>query len=116
MASYALLNAFSGFQFDMVNGAIGFQPVQEEHGEFNCFWSLDSGWGQFQTGSDHCSLKVLYGDLTLQHINLPSLADTAVVRTTLDGEPVAFEQQDGAITFQTKTQIQAGQTLQLLYQ
>ncbi len=116
MASYALLNAFSGFQFDMVNSAIGFQPVQEDNGEFNCFWSLDSGWGQFQTASDHCSLKVLYGALILQHINLPSLADTPVVRTTLDGEPVAFEQQDGAITLQTKTQIQAGQTLQLLYQ
>ena len=115
MASYALLNAFSGFQFDMVNGTVGFQPVQSQNGEFSCFWSLDSGWGQFSMTSDHCSLEVLHGALHLQCLHLPFLADTPEATLTLDGEPVDFTKQDGAITLHTKTHIQSGQTLQVLY-
>ena len=45
MASYALLNAFSGFSFDLVQGMLGFDPVRSPQGKFRCFWSLDSGWG-----------------------------------------------------------------------
>lgn len=45
MASYALLNALSGFEFDMVRGMIGFDPVRMDGDTFRCFWSLDSGWG-----------------------------------------------------------------------
>ncbi|MDE0312198.1 MAG: hypothetical protein OXI52_08025, partial [Caldilineaceae bacterium] len=105
----------SGFQFDMVNGGLGFQPVQPENGEFNCFWSLDSGWGQFQMTPQHSSLEVLYGSLTLRSLQLPFLADATVSAITLDGEPVAFQKQDGAISLQAKTEVQAGQTLQVLY-
>jgi len=43
MASYSLLNSFSGFRFDMVKGMIGFNPVGTKKGSFRCFWSLDSG-------------------------------------------------------------------------
>lgn len=116
MASYALLNAFSGFQFDMVSGAVGFQPAQPDNGEFSCFWSLDSGWGQFQSTQNCSSLSVLYGELRIQHINLPSLAETPVARVTLDGESVPFTNRNGAITLHSKSRIQTGQTLQLLYQ
>ena len=115
MASYALLNAFSGFQFDMVNGSIGFHPIQPQNGEFRCFWSLDSGWGQFQMAPGQCSLEVLYGALPLQCLQLPFLAETPVGRLTLDGEPVAFDQMDGTISLEPNTAIEAGQALQVLY-
>jgi len=115
MASYALLNAFSGFQFDMVNGGLGFQPVQPRNGEFRTFWSLDSGWGQFHMTPQRSSLEVLYGSLTLRSLQLPFLADATVSAITLDGEPIAFQKQNGAISLPAKTEIQAGQTLQLLY-
>jgi hypothetical protein len=42
MASYALLNAFSGFEFDMTKGIIGFNPVFMNGFTFKSFWSLDS--------------------------------------------------------------------------
>jgi len=114
MASYALLNAFSGFQFDMVNGGLGFQPVQPDNGEFKCFWSLDSGWGEFRMTPEHCSLVILYGSLTLRSLQLPFLADAAISAIYLDGEPIAFQKQDGAISLQAKTEVQEGQTLQVL--
>ena len=115
MASYALLNAFSGFQFDMVNGSIGFHPIQPHNGEFSCFWSLDGAWGQFQMTPSQCSLEVLYGALPLQRLQLPFLADTPVDRLTLEGEPVAFNKLGGAISLEAGTEIKAGQTLQVLY-
>jgi len=45
MASYALLNAFSGFEYNMVEGMIGFNPIEIKNGEFTCFWSLEPAWG-----------------------------------------------------------------------
>ena len=41
MASYALLNTFSGFEYDMVEGMIGFNPIETGDDDFKCFWSLD---------------------------------------------------------------------------
>ena len=45
MASYALLNAYSGLKFDMVRQEIGFAPAQTIGGRFQCFWSLGTAWG-----------------------------------------------------------------------
>ena len=115
MASYALLNAFSGFRFDMVDGSLGFQPVQPRNGGFRCFWSLDSGWGQFRMTPENCSLEVLYGSLDLRTLQLPFHSAGVTAAVTIDNEPVAFQERDGGISLQTKTRIHAGQTLQVLY-
>ena len=48
MASYSLLNTFAGFQFDMVEGWIGFDPMQSSDGRFRCFWSLGTAWGEIE--------------------------------------------------------------------
>lgn len=113
MASYALLNAFSGFQFDMVKGSIGFNPVQTQPGTFRCFWSLHTSWGQFQMNADGCRLQVLYGVLPLQHLRLPGLVDVAVADVVLDGTPLAFVRTDSDFSLETKIEIEAGQTLQI---
>ncbi len=57
MASYALLNAFSGFAFDMVKGEIGFNPVTSDQPTFRCLWSLDSGWGSLLARSDRVEVE-----------------------------------------------------------
>lgn len=114
MASYALLNAFSGFQFDMVRQILGFQPIQTQPGPFRCFWSLDAGWGQFRMEPEgSCDLQVLYGTLPLRALRLPALADRTVVQVTLAGTPVAFGQSGGDIRLDTGCEIQAGQTLRV---
>ena len=97
-ASYALLNAFSGFQFDMVNGSPGFHPIQPQNGGFRCFWSLDGAWGQFQMTLSQCSLEVLHGALPLQRLHLPFLADNPVAGLTLD-------KLNGTISLETRTDI-----------
>ena len=86
MASYALLNAFSGFEYDLNQGMIGFHPAVWTGGQFRCFWSLETGWGEVVFTPGRVSLKVLYGylDLTTLHgawirrrIGKPSWVKTA---------------------------------------
>ena len=45
MASYALLNAFSGLEFDMASGHLGFRPITQPGEPFKCVWSLGPAWG-----------------------------------------------------------------------
>lgn len=73
MASYALLNAFSGFSFNLVKGEIGFNPLKELKTPVKYFWSLGSAWGTVEISKSRILLKVLYGGLKLKRFNLPEL-------------------------------------------
>ncbi len=109
MASYALLNAFSGFQFDMVNGMIGFNPIRTDGGNFRCFWSLDAAWGEFVMTAARAELHVLAGELPLQQIKLPTADKAATV--TVDGQTIAATAQDGSFVFAQPLRVGAGQRL-----
>lgn len=87
MASYALLNAFSGFRFDLTRGMIGFMPVLRNQ-DFRCFWSLGSVWGEFirSGGTDH--ICFLYGSVELCEL-------------VLDGGVKVIEYQDTPQRFTT---------------
>lgn len=112
MASYALLHTFSGFQFDMVRGWIGFNPIQPQNGRFRCFWSLDSGWGEFEMKPGQFEIHLAYGQLHLHSLNLP-LTET-IQGATIDGERVSFTQAAGEIHFPRQVCIQKGQTLRVI--
>lgn len=64
MASYALLNAWSGFSFHMARHEIGFAPVVS--GDFRTFWSTGTGWGTYEETADRLELKLHYGTLRLE--------------------------------------------------
>lgn len=95
MASYALLNAYSGFEFDMTQGLVGFNPLRAKDGFFRCFWSLDSGWGEFVLTPDTAEIFVRYGTLEVQRVRLPMLARLVSGGVTLEGTEIEFVQ-DGA--------------------
>lgn len=71
MASYALLNSFSGLSFDMVAREIGFCPKSMHGGRFRCFWSLAEAWGEVEIGPRDAALRVGRGDLTIRRLTLP---------------------------------------------
>ncbi len=112
MASYALLNAFSGFQFDMTQQAIGFHPVEGKD-DFRTFWSLDSGWGEFELRVVDCELRVLYGELPLKSLRLPFVDGRQVTGVSLAGKPVAFTRDGDALALGEGVTIASGQTLQV---
>lgn len=71
MATYSLLNAFSGLQFDMTRGFIGLRPVVPGNKRFRCFWCLNTGWGEVRLKEDKAELRVLYGELAVSELALP---------------------------------------------
>ncbi|KKL58712.1 hypothetical protein LCGC14_2222640, partial [marine sediment metagenome] len=112
MASFALLPTFSGFVFDMPRGLVGFDPLVETMaGTFDCFWSLDSGWGMYRMARRKTELTVQYGSLTLSTLDLPYLAGKKVKSVTAGGRKVKFEACDGTICFAGPVEIAEGKTL-----
>ncbi|MCP4641821.1 MAG: hypothetical protein GY851_15365 [bacterium] len=111
MASYALLNAFSGFQFDMVRQEIGFHPVQTVDEGFRCFWSLESAWGEVDMSPNDTTLRVRYGELMLKSIALPlSRGD---VSATLKGRRVPCTRGKGVVRFDSPVTIPADAVLRV---
>lgn len=82
MAAYGMLQAFSGFHYDMTRGEIGFAPRLP--GAFSCLWSLGRAWGVYsRTASGRERIEVLFGSLTLRRLAV------AGCRPRHNGRPVA---------------------------
>ena len=113
MASFALLQAYSGMTFDMGRRCLGFAPVVE--GDFTCLWSLDSGFGVVELQGSHAVLRVLYGSLTLERLALthPGLEGSASV--ALSGRPVDCRTADGVLAFTEPVRIEAGEALEAVF-
>lgn len=111
MASFGLLNAFSGFQFDMVSGVIGFAPIRMQAGEFRVFWSLDSAWGEFSTRESYSVLKVLYGELRLTELQLPLTDGQQIQSAALNDETITHSTIDNVVHFAKALSVQAGSAL-----
>lgn len=113
MASYALLLALSGFEYNMVEGRIGFHPVAplEADGAYRTFWSLDSGWGTFQFSGGEAELQVLYGELALNTLHLPSFSGRQAQSATVGGKTFAYEQHEGEIRFREPVSIGRDESL-----
>lgn len=114
MASYALLNAFSGFRFDQVKGEIGFNPVRLVRGRFRCFWSLEGAWGEFCCEPGRAMLRVLRGHLTLRRLDLGGQAAPGPLTVTAGGEGVAGRREGGAFVFADAVTLGEGRDLILL--
>jgi non-lysosomal glucosylceramidase len=116
LASYALLNSYSGFQFDFNCGMIGFAPVEGRPQPFRCFWSLDPAWGAVAIGSGWAELQVMGGLLALRSLRLPEIRTGLNVQATLSGLAVPVEVREGELIFETEASIPAGQTLVLRWE
>lgn len=118
MASYALLNTYSGFMFDMTRGIIGFNPVGHETTDiknYQFFWSLDSGWGTVKVRDGRVVLKVLYGSLRIQTIDLPFLNGAKVVTVKLGEDYQLFSFKNGTINLKKELLIEVNCELIILF-
>jgi hypothetical protein len=105
MASYALLTAFSGFEFDLPHQMIGFNPLRLQNGRFQVFWSLATGWGMYHQTSQKIELEIINGGIELQRVRLPFLKEKAVKSIYLGHHQAAFTQNDGEIIFNRPVKI-----------
>jgi uncharacterized protein (DUF608 family) len=116
MASYALLNAYSGFQFDMGRGMIGFAPAENRPQPFRCFWSLDPAWGAVAIGSGWAELQVMAGALNLKILRLPGIQPEMRVQASLAGLSVPVGVVDQELHFDRELTLQTGQALILRWE
>ena len=104
MASYSLLLTYSGFQFDMTRGMMGFKPLHA--GRY--FWSLDGAWGVVEYGAQAMRLRVLYGEVALKRFAHPFAALSAV---RVNGADAPFGSEDGCALISVA--LRAGDMLEL---
>jgi len=71
MASWALLLALSGFEYDGTEYHLSFAP-RIDRDQFYTFWSCDSGWGSFALEGKKVTLSVDFGYLNIERFSLPS--------------------------------------------
>ena len=113
MASYALLNVFSGLRFDMREGMLGFDPVRMDGGRFRCFWSVGAAWGEVRIAPKRVELRVLGGTLELRALELPFVGGK-VASVKQGKRSRAFEMAgDGRIEFSSPVRIVAGKALEV---
>ena len=99
MASYGLLTTFSGFEFDLANKMIGFNPLRLHDGRFQVFWSLASGWGMYHQAPEKIELEIIAGGIELQRLRLPFLKENEIKSITIGHNQAAFTQIYGEIAF-----------------
>src|SRR5690606_23288195 len=102
MASYSLLNAFSGFEYNLVEHRIGFNPQRIIDGNFTAFWSLGSGWGTFVMEPGRLQLILLGGELCLDVIGLPASVGKSVEQVQLDGCELIYTIRGQALLFDSR--------------
>ena len=93
MASYSLLQAFSGFEFDMTKKTLSFNPVFSTSTKgFQCFWSLDCAWGTFSIAEVRrgmeIKLKVLFGKLPLERLAVAFNGKADKLTARISGEEI----------------------------
>lgn len=114
MASYALLNAFSGFTFDMVSGEVGFDPIMQGSTSFQCLWSLDSGWGTVSVTPERVELTVIEGSLTLKSLRLPFVRSGNIAGLSVCGRTPECEVLNPALAFTEPLTLDDGSALEVL--
>ena len=109
MASYSLLNAFSGFSFDRVKGYVGFRPIETDLSTFRCFWSLEGAWGEIELGATSAELRVLSGSLDLAEIALPLVPQVV----SLGDQKIDFRIENGRILLERNVRLEKDRSLRI---
>ncbi len=105
MAAWGMLQAFSGFRYDMVRGEIGFAPRRP--GAFSCLWSLGRAWGVYsRTASGRERIEVLFGSLALRRLAVAGCGPRH------NGRAVAARREDAAFVFARPLRLKAGDVLE----
>ena len=106
MAAFGLVQAFSGFRYDLTRGEIGFAP--RVRGAFSSFWSVGGAWGVYARDAEGAeTVEVLFGSLTLRRLAVSSSGPR------LGGLPVPARRDGGALAFARPLRLRAGDTLRL---
>jgi uncharacterized protein (DUF608 family) len=112
MASWALLEAAAGYQYNAPRGRLTFAP-RISPDDFRGFFIAGSGWGTFSQQGGTARLSVDYGSLSLKELRLKGSAANAIVCLGEQTIAADVEQIDGymRLRFAQPVTIAAGEML-----
>jgi hypothetical protein len=111
MASWSILMALSGFEYDGVQKHIQFDPkVNQEN--FSTFWLCGKAWGNYSQNMKEASMEVIFGNLTVNTVKLKGLT---VNKVTINDNEVDFELKGELIVFDEPLSILEGSVLRFHY-
>jgi uncharacterized protein (DUF608 family) len=113
MASFSLLLALSGFEFDTIRKHIGFNPKINKE-QFNSFWSLNRAWGNFTNENGNIRLDVKYGFLELRSFQSDLFNGKELLEVYLDNKQISVERSGSSIMFGETVQLEAGSGLRMV--
>jgi uncharacterized protein (DUF608 family) len=91
LASYTLLASMSGFEYDMHEGLISFNPYLEysKDGYYKCFFAVGEAYGTVEVGPKYVELQVLKGELKIHKFGIfaePKVAYCGGKKVDFDAE------------------------------
>src|SRR3954452_14082634 len=90
MASWALVLGYSGYRYDAQKRALGFAP-RSRAGDFRCFFSTGTAWGDFSRHGGGAELKVRYGSLPLSRLDVQLPEGSPVREAAVNGRQVSMQ-------------------------
>ncbi len=102
MASFANIAILSGYDIDMPNKHIGFNPYTKDK-NYSCIWSVADGWGNFEIKDGVVTFSVYDGALNLKSFGVKFASNVNKVK--VDGKDVKFDFADGKIMFINEIEI-----------
>lgn len=69
LASWSLLLALSGIEFNGVTRELTFSPKINSSG-YRSFWSTNTAWGEIEINKEQAKLEVIYGELSLNKLTI----------------------------------------------
>ncbi|MBD3415312.1 MAG: hypothetical protein GF421_12895 [Candidatus Aminicenantes bacterium] len=117
MASWTVMLALSGFQYDGVDHTLSFSPKINSN-DFFTFWSTGSGWGSCAVNPRRVCLTVDFSSLKLKELSFPSSYSWKSIRSiALGSAPVECRMVSDStrhtILFESPVQIKKGQLLRI---
>ena len=109
MASWSILLALSGFEYDGVQHMIRFEPKLNED-NFSTFWSCGTAWGNYWQSTGSAGIEVLYGSLKLNSIQIPI---GSVNFVSLNDNQIQIKKEDQMIIFEEQVTVNQGDILRL---
>jgi len=105
MASWSVLLALSGFEYDGIARLLRFYPKVSTD-DFFTFWSTGNAWGSFEANKNKIELKVEYGELDLNEF--------AIHREVASADlPKGSSIKGNVIRFKKALRLLQGQSLEL---
>lgn len=99
MASFSFISAFSGLEFHLPKGYIGFNPIINRN-NFKSFYSLGTGWGEYSMKDNKVTVTINEGYLKLSSFK-SGLGE--VNELYIDGVKTEFTSREGILYFSETT-------------